>query len=109
MSSGPIVLALDLFIKRGTYYTPQGMQQLFLSVAWITMCGLLAACAMVMLNLRVLQPEGMMPQRVELGKMLSSRGGTGLLGHMAQKVRRCVQSSCFTLHPVPAACAGSGA
>ncbi len=90
MSSGPIVLVLDLALKRGTYYTPQGMQRLFLAVAWITMLGLLAACAMVLLNLRLLQPNGMIPQRVELGKMLSGRAGSGLLGgghSLALKVR----------------------
>eukprot|EP00798_Chlamydomonas_sp_ICE-L_P014566 gene14566-20607_t len=52
VSSGPVVLALDLLLKSGAFYTEGELVRLFTAVARLTFCGLCAACVMVMFNRR---------------------------------------------------------
>ncbi|GIL58218.1 hypothetical protein Vafri_13282 [Volvox africanus] len=64
VSSGPVVLLLDLALKRGTYYTDEGLEQLFKWVAIITAGGLLSAALLVLGSWRMLTASA--PHRVEL-------------------------------------------
>ncbi|EFJ41398.1 hypothetical protein VOLCADRAFT_98621 [Volvox carteri f. nagariensis] len=64
VSSGPVVLLLDLALKRGTYYTDEGLEQLFRWVAVITAVGLAAAAVLVLGSWRMLAAGA--PHRVEL-------------------------------------------
>lgn len=74
VSSGPVVLMLDLFLKRGTFYDAQGLSKLFSWVAMITCLGLAAACWVVMSN-RALLRQGSHGHHVEL--RLPSKGTWG--------------------------------
>ena len=66
VSSGPVVLLLDLLIKQqGTFYSPEGLASLFSWVAIITCTGLLAACWVVLCNLKLLR-LGSQAHHVEL-------------------------------------------
>ncbi len=73
------MLVLDLLFKRGPYYSPEGLQRLFTAVSWITFGGLLAACAGVVLNLKLLKPLGQEPMRIDLA-------GSGTRGSAVMKV-----------------------
>ncbi|GLC52618.1 hypothetical protein PLESTB_000649700 [Pleodorina starrii] len=64
VSSGPVVLLLDLALKRGPYYSPEGLERLFQWVAVITAAGLAAAAALVLGSWRMLSAGP--PHRVEL-------------------------------------------
>ncbi|GIM13312.1 hypothetical protein Vretimale_16452 [Volvox reticuliferus] len=64
VSSGPVVLLLDLALKQGTYYTDEGLEKLFMWVAVITAGGLLSAFLLVLTSWRMLSTSG--PHRVEL-------------------------------------------
>ena len=82
VSSGPVVLVLDLFLKRGTFYDPQGLSTLFTWVSMITCLGLLAACWVVMSNQTMLR-LGSHGNQVEL--RLPSKGMLGMASSGTRK------------------------
>ncbi|GAX81468.1 hypothetical protein CEUSTIGMA_g8897.t1 [Chlamydomonas eustigma] len=65
VSSGPIVLVIDLWVKKGTYYTSHGLSALCSWVALITSLGLLAAMLLIFSNTRSLR-MGSHSQHVEI-------------------------------------------
>jgi hypothetical protein len=54
VSCGVVVLAFDLLLKRGPYYTPDGLQRLFALVSMQSALGLAAASALVAWHWRAL-------------------------------------------------------
>lgn len=48
------MLALDLALKRGPFYTEEGLVSLFTAVAWVTSAGLVAAVLLVFGNRRTI-------------------------------------------------------
>ncbi|GFR41593.1 hypothetical protein Agub_g2316 [Astrephomene gubernaculifera] len=86
VSSGPVVLLLDLALKRGPYYSPEGLETLFKWVAGITAAGLAAAAALVLGSWRMLAAGGGpgaagAPPRVEIKVLHRSNPSTQSSGY----------------------------
>mmetsp|Transcript_22046 Transcript_22046/g.48132 ORF Transcript_22046/g.48132 Transcript_22046/m.48132 type:complete len:479 (+) Transcript_22046:161-1597(+) len=87
VSSGPVVLFLDLWIKQGTYYSEEGLQVLFSWVGFITACGLAAACWLLLANWKMLAMHRHGAHRVEL--RLPNKGSKATFG-MSSGTRKLV-------------------
>lgn len=71
-----MVLVLDLLIKRGPFYSQEGLVRLFSWVGVIIGMGLMAACWVVVGNLRTLRMHSQQAQQVAL--RLPGRGVGGM-------------------------------
>jgi hypothetical protein len=69
------VLLLDLSIKRGPYYSPEGLAALFTYVSWITATGLLAAVFVTVVNMRLINDGVQPPHKITINLPIA-RGGS---------------------------------
>lgn len=89
VSSGPVVLALDLAIKSGPFYNQEQLEELFKWVAGVTFIGLVSAWLLVITNRKVLTQHQI--HRVEIKMPSSSRSvfGTAKESFSKKLVRGC--------------------
>ncbi|KAG2500340.1 hypothetical protein HYH03_001915 [Edaphochlamys debaryana] len=99
VSSGPVVLLLDLALKRGPFYSKEGLEQLFRYVSAITAAGLLSATALVLGSWRMLSAaspsvstaNGSRPERQTSYKDRSGKDGSeGTYGYATHATERSV-------------------